>query len=516
MELNISEEFKINPDNLMASRTCLISQSGGGKSYAIGVICEELCKNKLGFAIIDPEGEYAGLKEKYDILWIGNNKNSELRLEKIDFKKLANLIISKNIPVILDVSNAVDEKKSVSDFCSALYEEESRLRMPYLLILEEADKYSPNIGKGLMIIEEIARRGRKRGLGLLIASQRPAFVNKNILSQCNNQFLGKLTIKNDIDAVKVFFSDLKETKKLTSLKFQFVAQGDISLEHKTIKFRTRETSPLGYTPKIKEIRSESIENILKSLGVSEEIIEERKETEKGIEIIGKIKEKEEILKKLSKLMKKKFLLFGEKTENIEKIDAILKPILICKISYMQKSILEEKNREITVIIDNESLKTLEIKNNKAYVKEDLSIFENKEPEKIRVLFSLLNKEMTILDICRKTGMSEETARKIIKELEKEKIVSEIKKIGNAKVYALIKKFKADSSINSYNSKIDFPAERRETEVKIEEIKTKEESIENFFKSLNPKSVLTEKKIVYLPYYKVTLLSGSKKRVIILN
>ena len=66
MILNIG--FEIDADELVTGRTCVIAQSGAGKSYAIGVILEELLKKNVAFCIVDPEGEYKSLKEKFSIL----------------------------------------------------------------------------------------------------------------------------------------------------------------------------------------------------------------------------------------------------------------------------------------------------------------------------------------------------------------------------------------------------------------------------------------------------------------
>ena len=120
--------------------------------------------------------------------------------------------------MIFDISDTIDQRKMVKDFVAALYNVESKLRQPYLLIVEEIDKFAPQSGEMIKEIDEVGRRGRKRGLGLLIATQRPALVNKNILSQCGNQVIGKLTINNDLDAVKIFFPKRADLEKLPMLK----------------------------------------------------------------------------------------------------------------------------------------------------------------------------------------------------------------------------------------------------------------------------------------------------------
>ena len=150
-------------------------------------------------------------------------------------------------------------KKVINDFLDSIYRVATELfragrhkQNPFLIVVEEADIYIPQQGRdGLEILQVISRRGRKRGLGVLFATQRPALVNKNVLSQCNNVFIGKLTLKNDIDSVRIFFSSMDYARQLTGLKpGQFYVQGTIS-DPSFIKVRRRKTPHGGATPTIK-------------------------------------------------------------------------------------------------------------------------------------------------------------------------------------------------------------------------------------------------------------------------
>jgi hypothetical protein len=50
-------------------------------------------------------------------------------------------------------------------------------------------------------LRTIASEGRKFGLGLMVISQRPARIDKNVLSQCNTQIIMKVTNPNDLKAI---------------------------------------------------------------------------------------------------------------------------------------------------------------------------------------------------------------------------------------------------------------------------------------------------------------------------
>ena len=71
--------------------------------------------------------------------------------------------------------------------------------------MEEAHNFCPEraLGetKASKIIRTVAAEGRKFGLGLCIISQRPAKVDKNVISQCTTQILLKMTNPNDLRSV---------------------------------------------------------------------------------------------------------------------------------------------------------------------------------------------------------------------------------------------------------------------------------------------------------------------------
>ncbi len=74
---------------------------------------------------------------------------------------------------------------------------------PMFLIVEESHNFCPEkeVRASSKIIRTVASEGRKFGLGLCIISQRPARVDKNVLSQCNTQIILRITNPNDLKAV---------------------------------------------------------------------------------------------------------------------------------------------------------------------------------------------------------------------------------------------------------------------------------------------------------------------------
>ncbi|MDG6965264.1 MAG: DUF87 domain-containing protein [Nitrososphaerota archaeon] len=242
--------FSVDANVVATGRTCVLGSSGSGKSYAVGVICEELCRNGVPFAVVDTEGEHTGLKEKFEAIWVGEESGCDLSWEGLDLEDLARQAPDIS-PLILDVSDIPDAKEKVARFMGELYKTLTERRTPYLVVVEEADKFIPQIGERVPIFAEVARRGRKRGLGLMVCSQRPSLVDKNVLSQCGNQLIGKLIIQNDLQSVAQFFPGKGLPRGLTSLKTgQFFAMGGLSSVPSLVSVKHRVTRPGGVTPSL--------------------------------------------------------------------------------------------------------------------------------------------------------------------------------------------------------------------------------------------------------------------------
>lgn len=91
-------------------------------------------------------------------------------------------------------------------------EEKINNNTPFLLVYEEAHKYVPNSDlvkyrTSKESIERIAKEGRKYGITLMLASQRPSEISETIFSQCNNFITMRLTNPNDQNYVKRLLPD---------------------------------------------------------------------------------------------------------------------------------------------------------------------------------------------------------------------------------------------------------------------------------------------------------------------
>lgn len=96
--------------------------------------------------------------------------------------------------------------------CKTDVEEKINNDVPILLVYEEAHKYAPNselskYSASRQSIERIAKEGRKYGISMLLASQRPSEISETIFSQCNNFIAMRLTNPTDQNYVKRLLPD---------------------------------------------------------------------------------------------------------------------------------------------------------------------------------------------------------------------------------------------------------------------------------------------------------------------
>ncbi len=126
---------------------------------------------------------------------------------------------------------------------------------PMLMVVEEAHNYCPQQGKvaSSQILRTIAAEGRKFGLGMAIISQRPAKIDKNVLSQCNTQFILKVTNPNDIkavvDSVEGLTGGMADLIQHIPLGVAIVTGGGISMPL-FVEVRPRETRHGGESVKV--------------------------------------------------------------------------------------------------------------------------------------------------------------------------------------------------------------------------------------------------------------------------
>lgn len=80
MKISLGEKINIDLDVLLRTRMLIQANSGGGKSWCIRRIAEQAA-GKVQSIIIDPEGEFATLREKHNFVLVGNGGETPAKNE---------------------------------------------------------------------------------------------------------------------------------------------------------------------------------------------------------------------------------------------------------------------------------------------------------------------------------------------------------------------------------------------------------------------------------------------------
>jgi hypothetical protein len=133
---------------------------------------------------------------------VGNDNDAKVDVRIIDISGLPNEVAG---PLSAAVARLLFQYK-------VWQTRNERERDPILIVCEEAHRYVPDTGladyqSAQKAIRRIAKEGRKYGIGLMLVSQRPADVERTVLSQCNSWFVMRLTNSTDQDHVSRFLPD---------------------------------------------------------------------------------------------------------------------------------------------------------------------------------------------------------------------------------------------------------------------------------------------------------------------
>ncbi len=174
----------------------------------------------------------------------------------IGLEKAADKAFAKRNQVIIIDMNAVEDE--IVELVSAviarmlfrlLRRAEPRNRFPIHLLLEEAHRYIASTPSrfsidATKIFERIAKEGRKYGMFVLLASQRPSELSKTVLSQCSNFLVHRIQNPDDLSQIRQMTPFISESvlKRLPSLPRQHALVFGTSVNLPTT-FKVREASP---------------------------------------------------------------------------------------------------------------------------------------------------------------------------------------------------------------------------------------------------------------------------------
>ena len=200
----------LDVEELIETKMLVCANSGAGKSMLIRLLIEQTI-DRIPTIVIDPEGEYATLRERHDFVLVGEDGEVPCAVETA--AKLARRLVELRVSSVIDLckiagaargSNVkVQKQLFVKHFLDGLIDLPRSLWRPMLVVIDEVHRFAEEGAKCVSTDSVIAFQdaGRKRGLGAVLATQRLAKLDMNARSETNNVVIGRLA--HDIDHKRV-------------------------------------------------------------------------------------------------------------------------------------------------------------------------------------------------------------------------------------------------------------------------------------------------------------------------
>lgn len=258
------------PNAALDDRLGFIGTSGSGKTYNAGGAVERLLAAESRVVIVDPLGVWWGLRlladgksqSPHDVAIFGG-PHGDLPLTEHAGALIGETAATMAESCIVDLSELGTksaERAFMTAFLETIYRKANK--EPFHLVVDEADLFAPqNPPKGdetlLNRMEQIVRRGRVKGFIPWLISQRPAILNKNVLSQVDGLIAFKLTATQDRDALDGWIegqADKARGKEIkAALPAMQIGEGIVWLPGRgvleTVKFPPKATYDSSRTPK---------------------------------------------------------------------------------------------------------------------------------------------------------------------------------------------------------------------------------------------------------------------------
>ena len=192
---------------------------GSGKTSAAKRMAEEMARCGLPWMCLDPVGVWWGIRAGqdgtpggYPAVVIGG-PHGDLPIERLDGARIAKALISENVCAVIDLSR--ESKKFwhtfVTDFALELMQ--LNPQTPRHIFLEEAPEFVPQrtrvdlTARCKEAVDRLIRLGRNSGYGFSLITQRPAEVDKSVLSQMENLFILRTVGAHDRKALREWLGE---------------------------------------------------------------------------------------------------------------------------------------------------------------------------------------------------------------------------------------------------------------------------------------------------------------------
>lgn len=176
----------------------ITANSGSGKSWAIRKLIEE-CYGHVQIIVLDIEGEFNTLREKFDFVLVGKEGDIQTNIKSADL--LAKKLLELNVSSIIDLYELKQHERRlfVKRFLESMVNAPKELWHDCIVVIDESHLFAPEKGKSeaSSAVIDLMTRGRKRGFAGILCTQRLSKLSKDAGAEANNVLIGRSTL--DID-----------------------------------------------------------------------------------------------------------------------------------------------------------------------------------------------------------------------------------------------------------------------------------------------------------------------------
>jgi len=211
---------------LLSTRLLVQGNSGSGKSHLLRRLLEQSA-GLVQHAIVDPEGDFVSLAEKFGHLVIDAAEHTEAALEAAGLRMREH---RASVVLNLEGVDAELQMRRAAAFLNGMFDAPREHWYPVLVVVDEAQLFAPAAAgdvsdearrASLGAMANLMSRGRKRGLAGVIATQRLAKLAKNVAAEASNFLMGRTFL--DIDMVRA--ADLLGMERRQAEAFRDLARG---------------------------------------------------------------------------------------------------------------------------------------------------------------------------------------------------------------------------------------------------------------------------------------------------
>lgn len=208
--MKLGDDFAV-PIDFVTQTAAIVGTRGRGKTSTAKVIFEEIVRAGQQAVVMDTVGAWWGVRTSLDgkkpglpVVVFGGT-HADVPLEDAAGALIAQVLIRTRVPAVIDLSGfrKAGQRRFATAFIEELYHSN---REPMHVVFDEADEFAPQTpfpeGRQLLgAMEDFVRRGRIRGLGCTLVSQRPAVIHKDVLTQVETLITMGLTGPRDVAAI---------------------------------------------------------------------------------------------------------------------------------------------------------------------------------------------------------------------------------------------------------------------------------------------------------------------------